>query len=71
MDGLDELALAKAKVMYKKVHASKIQTQEIEEWSNEVLLSNSGVMIGDKLTRVAILFLGKELFSVLLRGKPI
>lgn len=60
MDDLDDLALAKARVMYKKVHASKIKTEEIEEWSNEELLSNSGVIIGGKLTRAAILLLGKE-----------
>lgn len=67
MDDLDELALAKARVMYKKVHASKIKAEEIEEWSNEILLSNSGVMVGGKLTRAAILLLGKENAALKLR----
>ncbi len=55
---LDELAVAKARVMYKKVH-SKIPANEIDGWSVEELLSNSGVMIEGKLTRAAIILLGK------------
>ena len=39
---LDELAVAKARVMYKKVH-SKIPANEIDSWSVEELLSNSGI----------------------------
>ena len=44
MADLDELAVAKARVMYKKVH-SKIPANEIDGWSVEELLSNSGIMI--------------------------
>ena len=55
---LDELAVAKARVMYKKVH-SKIPASEIDGWSVEELLSNSGIMIDGKLTRAAIILLGK------------
>ena len=55
---LDELAVAKARVMYKKVH-SKILANEIDGWSVEELLSNSGIMIDGKLTRAAIILLGK------------
>ena len=39
---LDELAVAKARVMYKKVH-SKIPANETDGWSVEELLSNSGI----------------------------
>lgn len=67
MNDLDELALAKARVMYKKVHLSKIQAEEIEEWSDEELLSHSGIMIEGKLTRAAILLLGKEKVALKLR----
>ena len=42
MADLDELAVAKARVMYKKVH-SKIPANEIDGWSVEELLSNSGI----------------------------
>jgi len=55
---LDELAVAKARVMYKKVH-SKIPVNEIDGWSVEELLSNSGMIIDGKLTRAAIILLGK------------
>ena len=55
---LDELAVAKARVMYKKVH-SRIEESEVDGWTAEELLSNSGVMIGGKLTRAAIILLGK------------
>lgn len=44
--------------MYKKVH-SRIPAQEIDAWSVEELLGNSGVMIDGKLTRAAIILLGK------------
>ncbi len=55
---LDDLAVAKARVMFKKVH-SRISEGEVDGWSVEELLSNSGVMIEGKLTRAAIILLGK------------
>lgn len=57
---LDEMALAKARIMYKKVHSSKIPSEEIDAWSVEELLSHSEIMREGKLTRAAILLLGKE-----------
>ena len=59
LSDLDELAVAKARVMYKKVH-SKIPSNEIDDWTVEELLGNSGVMIDGKLTRAAIILLGKS-----------
>lgn len=67
LDDLDDLALAKAKVMFKKVHASNIKGEEVEEWSHEELLHKSGIMIGGKLTRAAILLLGKQNAALMLR----
>lgn len=64
---LDELAVAKARVMFKKVHASKIPAEEIDAWTVEELLSNSGIMIGGKLTRAAIILLGKPVSVFKLR----
>lgn len=55
---LDELALATARIMYKKVHASTIPANEIDEWSTEEFLSHSEMMRNGKLTRAAILLLG-------------
>lgn len=61
IDDLDELALATAKVMFKKVHVSSISSAEIDAWSNEEFLSNSMVMREGQLTRAAILLLGKPI----------
>ncbi len=55
---LDELALATARIMYKKVHGSKIPANEIDEWSTEEFLSHSEMMRNGKITRAAILLLG-------------
>lgn len=56
---LDELALATARIMYKKVHGSTIPANEIDEWSTEEFLSHSEMMRNGKLTRAAILLLGR------------
>lgn len=58
---LDELALATARIMYKKVHGSTIPANEIDEWSTEEFLSHSEMMRNDKLTRAAILLLGRPM----------
>lgn len=59
IDDLDELALATARIMYKKVHGSTIPANEIDEWSTEEFLSHSEMMRNGKLTRAAILLLGR------------
>ncbi|MDE5997726.1 MAG: putative DNA binding domain-containing protein [Muribaculaceae bacterium] len=61
IDDLDELALATAKIMYKKVHGSTIPASEVDEWTIEEFLSHSEMMRDGKLTRAAILLLGKSL----------
>ena len=59
VDDLDELAVATARVMYKKVHGSKIAGEEVDGWSLEEFLSNSNMMRDGQITRAAILLLGK------------
>ena len=56
---LDELALATARVMYKKVHASNISGEEVDSWTMEEFLSHSNMMRDGQITRAAILLLGK------------
>lgn len=58
LSNLDEMALAKTRIMYKKVHDS-IPTEVIDGWTMEEFLSNSGIMREGQLTRAAILLLGK------------
>ena len=62
LDDLDELAVAKARIQYKKVH-DRIPGAEIDAWDISTFLSNSGVMKDGGLTRAALILLGKE-FSV-------
>lgn len=61
IEDLDELALATARVMYKKVHGSTIPANEVDEWSTEEFLCHSEMMREGKLTRAVILLLGKPL----------
>ena len=66
IDDLDEVAIAKAKVMFKKVH-SRIPAAEVNAWSTEEFLSNAGVMIDGGITRAAIILLGKPVSVYKLR----
>ena len=66
LDDLDEVAIAKARKMFKKVH-SRIPVAEVNGWSDEKFLSKCGLMIGGKLTRAAIILLGKSFSEYLLR----
>lgn len=59
LDDLDELAVAKARIMYKKVH-DRIPASEVDSWDMATFLKNSGVMKDGGLTRAAIILLGKE-----------
>ena len=58
LDDLDEVAIAKARKMFKKVH-SRIPVAEVNGWSDDKFLSKCGLMIDGKLTRAAIILLGK------------
>lgn len=60
IDDLDELAIATARIMYKKVHASNIPAEEVNGWTTEEFLSNSNMMRDGQITRAAILLLGKS-----------
>ena len=66
IDDLDEVAIAKARVMFKKVH-SRIPAEEVNAWSVPEFLSNAGVMIDGGITRAAIILLGKAVSVFKLR----
>lgn len=59
LEDLDELALATARIMFKKVHASNIPANEVDSWTTDQFLIHSEMMRKGKLTRSAILLLGK------------
>lgn len=67
LDDIDELALAKARIMYAKVHSSRISKEEVDSWTVEKFLVHAGIMIDGKLTRAALLLLGKPTAAVKLR----
>lgn len=58
IDDLDEVAIAKARKMFKKVH-SRIPAEEVNRWSTEEFLCKCELMINGRLTRAAIILLGK------------
>lgn len=58
IEDLDEVAIAKARKMFKKVH-SRIPIEEVNRWSTEEFLSKCELMVNGKLTRAAIILLGK------------
>ena len=58
IDDLDEVAIAKARKMFKKVH-SRILAEEVNRWSTEEFLSKCELMVNGKLTRAAMILLGK------------
>lgn len=58
LDDLDEVAIAKARKMFKKVH-NRIPVEEVNKWSDEEFLSKCELMVDGKLRRAAIILLGK------------
>lgn len=57
-EDLDELALAKARIMFKKVY-DKTPPEMVDAWTTEEFLRHSGMLNNGKLTRGALLLLGK------------
>ena len=58
IDDLDEVAIAKARKMFKKVH-NRIPEAEVNAWSVETFLSKCGIMKNGGITRAAIILIGK------------
>ena len=58
VDDLDEVAIAKARMMFKKVHG-RIPAAEVNAWSTQTFLSKCGLMRNNGITRAAIILLGK------------
>ncbi len=67
IDNLDEVAIAKARKMFKKVH-NRIPEAEVNAWSVETFLSKCGIMKNGGITRAAIILLGK--YEVAFKLRP-
>ena len=61
---LDKTALEKARSEYKMVHPRL--SEEVDAWDDMELLNRAGVAVKGKLTRAAILLLGKETSAYLI-----
>ena len=58
IDDLDEVAIAKARMMFKKVH-SRIPTEQLIAWNVLSFLGKCGLTRNGGITRAAIILLGK------------
>lgn len=58
IDDLDEVAIAKARQMFKKVH-SRIPAAEVNDWRVQTFLSKCGLSRNGGITRATIILLGK------------
>lgn len=58
IDDLDEVTIAKARKMFKKVH-SRISEFEVTIWNIQTFLGKCGLMRNGGITRAAIILLGK------------
>lgn len=58
IDDLDEVAIAKARQMFKKVH-SRIPAAEVNDWSVQTFLCKCGLSRNGGITRATIILLGK------------
>ena len=58
IDDLDEVAVAKARMMFKKVH-SRIPAEEVNAWNVLTFLGKCGLIRNGGITRAAIILLGK------------
>ncbi len=70
IEHLDETALLKAKQGFALRHANVFSETEVLGWSDEVFLKKARLSSDNKITRTAILLLGKPESAVLLSPQP-
>lgn len=69
-DDLDETALTKAREFFAQKYANRFSLQEIESWSLATFLERARLTQQGKITRTAILLLGKPSSASLLSPNP-
>ena len=60
MDDLDEAAIAKAREGFVSSHPDRVTKEEVDSWSLKVLLEKVKLAVDGKLTRAALLLMGKN-----------
>jgi ATP-dependent DNA helicase RecG len=70
LDDLDEEAIAKARSSFAKKYANRFSAEEMEGWSDETFLNRAKITQDGKITRTALLLLGKPEATYLLSPHP-
>jgi ATP-dependent DNA helicase RecG len=68
---LDKEALKMARESYLKKHANRFSNEEFESWSLETFLDRARITIDGKITRTAIILLGKPESAFLVSPNPV
>jgi ATP-dependent DNA helicase RecG len=67
---LDEQALAKAKQLFAQKHANRVSAEDVMAWDSMTFLARAKLVQQGKLTRAALLLLGKAESAYLLSPHP-
>ena len=67
---LDKVAIEKARNLFYQKNANRFSLEEITSWSSEVFLDRAKITIDRRITRTAILLLGKAESSVKISPHP-
>ncbi len=70
INDLDEEALSKARELYVSKHSDRLSENEVIQWSPETFLDRARLTQNKKITRTAILLLGKSESAYLLSPHP-
>ena len=70
INDIDEAAIAKARQVFSTKHANRFTEDEIANWSDTQFLDRAKLTIDGKVTRTALLLLGKEESKGLLTPHP-
>lgn len=69
-DHLDEKALLKARESFTRKYSNRFEPGEVEEWSTTTFLDRAKITIEGKITKTALLLLGKPESAHLLNPNP-
>ncbi|VAW83919.1 hypothetical protein MNBD_GAMMA18-2138, partial [hydrothermal vent metagenome] len=70
VNDLDSSAIQKAREAFTLKHANRISADEVAEWSDSTFLDRAKITQGGKITRTAVLLLGKAESAYLLSPHP-
>ena len=70
IDDLDDAAMDRARQIFAEKHATRFSEEEVRSWPAEDFLRRLGLLNGGKLTRAALLLLGREDTASFLNPHP-